>query len=97
MRNISYVIKAIGDSKTLASARNLRGGVTTQIKAYDPAMFSVGEAGTLTLPAYSGRSEPRYARPLGEEIASQNALAFLAKQAATVQTRMRLTENALGF
>ena len=72
-----YVIKAIGDSKTLASARNLRGGVTTQIKAYDPAMFSVGEAGTLTLPAYSGRSEPRYARPLGEEIASQNALASL--------------------
>ena len=59
-----YVIKAIGNPKTLASAMNLPGGVATQIKAYDSAMFSVREAGVLTLPAYSGGSAPRYAKPV---------------------------------
>lgn len=59
-----YIIKAIGNSKTLASAMNLPGGVATQIKAYDSAMFSVREAGVLTLPAYSGGSAPRYAKPV---------------------------------
>lgn len=39
------------------------GGVASQIKAFDPAMFSGREAETLTLPAYSGGSEPRYAKP----------------------------------
>jgi prepilin-type processing-associated H-X9-DG protein len=60
-----FVIKAIGSSKAMTTAMNLPGGVASQIKAYDPAMFSVREAGTLKLPAYSGSSEPRYARPAG--------------------------------
>ncbi len=60
-----FVIKAIGNPKTLAGAMNIPGGVGTQLKAYDPAMFSVREAGPLRLPAYSGNSEPRYARPAG--------------------------------
>jgi len=59
-----FVIKAIGAPKVLASAMNLPGGVATQIRAYDPAMFSVKEAGTMTLPAYSGGGTPRYARPV---------------------------------
>jgi len=58
-----FVIKAIGNPKMLAGAMNIPGGIATQLKAYDPAMFSVREAGTLKLPAYSGNSEPRYARP----------------------------------
>jgi len=59
-----FIIKAIGDPKTLASAMTLPGGVATQLKAYDSAMFSVEKAGTLTLPAYSGGGTPRYAKPV---------------------------------
>jgi len=59
-----YVIKAIGGPKTLASAMTMPGGIATQIKAYDPAMFSVKQASALTLPAYSGGGTPRYAKPV---------------------------------
>jgi len=59
-----FVIKAIGSSKAMTTAMNLPGGVAGQIRSYDPAMFSVREAGTLTLPAYSGTGEPRYAKPI---------------------------------
>ncbi len=60
-----YVIKAIGDPKTLTLAMNLPGGVATQLKAFDPAMFTVQQATTLTLPAYTSSGVPRYARPVG--------------------------------
>ena len=90
-----FIIKAIGDSKTLASAMNLPGGISTQIKAFDPAMFSVEESDTLTLPAYSGGSQPRYARPLGKEATLRGEIAFLAKRVAEVQPHQRLAEKAL--
>ena len=60
-----YVIKAIGDSKTLAGALNLRGGIASQFKTFDPGMIRVQEAATLVLPAYTGTDTPRYARPVG--------------------------------
>ena len=60
-----FVIKAIGNPKTLAGAMNIaRRAWPRQLKMYDPAMFSVREAGALTLPAYSGGSEPHYAKPV---------------------------------
>ena len=59
-----FVIKAIGNPQTLSQAMNLPGGVASQIKAYDPAMFSVQAAPTLVLPAYTGGSQPRYAKPV---------------------------------
>lgn len=59
-----YVIKAIGAPKTLVGALNLRGGGADQLKRFDPAMFSIQQAQTLTLPAYSGSGEPRYAKPV---------------------------------
>lgn len=60
-----FVIKAIGNPKALTAVMSVPGGIATQLKAYDTSMFSVREAGTLKLPAYSGNSEPRYARPAG--------------------------------
>ncbi len=68
-----FVIKAIGDPKTLVAAMTLPGGVGTQLKAFDPAMFTVQQAATLTLPAYSGGNTPRYAKPVGETAEALNA------------------------
>ncbi len=90
-----FSIAAIGSPKALAAIIAMPGGVASQIKAFDPAMFSVREAATLTLPAYSGESGPRYARPLAEETALRGASDFLAGQIAILQPRQRLAEEAL--
>ncbi|MGI4791019.1 MAG: DUF881 domain-containing protein [Janthinobacterium lividum] len=58
-----YVIKAIGEPKTLEAALNISGGIASQIKQFDKAMFSDREAAMLTLPAYAGTAMPRYAKP----------------------------------
>ena len=66
-----YVIKAIGNPKTLMTGINLPGGVTKEIVSYDPAMFTTQIAKQpLLLPAYSGGIEPKYARPAGQQTAS---------------------------
>ncbi len=66
-----YVIKAIGEPKTLLTAINLPGGVATQIKAFDPAMLKVEKAAKpLTIPAYAGGIDPKYARPVSQQTAS---------------------------
>ena len=94
-----FVIQAIGDPKTLAAAMNLPGGMGSQLKAYDPAMFSVREAGTLTLPAYSGRNEPRYAKPLVgiSKAQTQNyaSIEFLGNQIVDVTSHLRDAERTL--
>ncbi len=59
-----FAIGAIGAPKALAAAMNIPGGIASQLKSFDSAMFSVREATTLTLPAYSGGNEPRYAKPV---------------------------------
>lgn len=56
-----YVIKAIGDPKTLNTAVNLSGGIATQIQQFDPAMFKVDSAKHLDLPAFAGATPSRYA------------------------------------
>ncbi len=59
-----YVIKVIGDPKTLATALNMSGGVADQIKHFDPAMFKVEKsAKPLLISAYAGGIEPKYAAP----------------------------------
>ena len=68
-----FIIKAIGDPKTLSVALAMSGGVGNQLEAFDPAMFSVRQAQLLTLPAYSGGSKPHYARPVGETAEALNA------------------------
>ena len=63
-----FVIKAIGDPKTLKAGVELPGGIVTQIRGYDPNMFIVQAAKqSLVIPAYSGGEiEPKFARPVGQ-------------------------------
>lgn len=64
-----YVIKAIGDPKTLETALNISGGISTQIKAFDIKMFNIETAKHLVLPAYSGVIQPKYAVPVSTTMA----------------------------
>ncbi len=73
-----YTVQAIGDPQVLEAALNLRGGMASQLKIFDPAMFSIRYDVLLTLPAYAGANGPRYARPLDNKAASQNTVRFLA-------------------
>ncbi len=66
-----FVIKAIGDPKTLKAGVELPGGIVTQIRGYDPAMFTTQVAKQpLTISAYSGGIEPKYAVPATTSVAS---------------------------
>ena len=85
----SYTIKAIGDSKTLAGALDMQGGIASQLKSFDPAMFSVQEAPTLMLPAYTGTDTPRYARPAGLRRQSQ----ALSKDVDTYTPKLNILIN----
>ena len=58
-----FVIKAIGSPKALTVGLSIPGGIGDQIGRLDHAMFSVKQTEALRLPAYSGGSEPRYAKP----------------------------------
>jgi len=60
-----FVIKAIGDPETLQTALNLPNGVADGLRHMDPAMISMQPSPGLTLPAYNGTAQPRYAHPVG--------------------------------
>ena len=62
-----FVIKAIGDPKTLQAALNIAGGEADQIRQYDSAMFNVQPAKRLVVPAFSGVTQPKYAVPVAPE------------------------------
>lgn len=69
-----YVIKAIGNPKLLLASLNISGGIAEQIKGYDPAMFKAEKSPKpLTIPAYSGAIEPKYARPAVPAAGSKQA------------------------
>lgn len=68
-----YLIKAIGDSKTLAAALNLHGGIADQIKSFDKGMFGVDTAKHLVIPAYSGAVQPKYAAPAPASMQASSA------------------------
>lgn len=59
-----YVIKAIGDPVILETAMNLPNGVADGLRRMDPAMISMKPSPSLTLPAYNGTGQPRYAHPV---------------------------------
>ncbi len=68
-----YVIKAIGDPKTLTAALNLPGGITAILKSFDPAMFTIEKSlKPMLIPAYSGGIEPKYAVPATTIIAASS-------------------------
>ena len=58
-----YVIKAIGDSATMASAMEIPGGVSESVRG-DGALPSVRQSDDLAITALHSLSEPRYARPV---------------------------------
>jgi uncharacterized protein YlxW (UPF0749 family) len=57
-----FVIKAIGDSKTLESALLFRGGVVTELTSYG-IEFEIKKAEDLVIPAYKGAINFKYAMP----------------------------------
>ncbi|MGI4789081.1 MAG: DUF881 domain-containing protein [Janthinobacterium lividum] len=59
-----YLIKAIGEPKTLETALNISGGIASQIKQFDKAMFNVVPAKHISISAYSGVIQPKYALPV---------------------------------
>ncbi len=63
------VIKAIGEPDLIQSGLLMRGGIKDHF--VDPEMISVDKALTLTLPAFSGATPLRFAKPAGELKAEQ--------------------------
>lgn len=59
-----YAIRAIGDPATLETAMNLPNGVADGLRRMDPAMIRMQKAARVVIPAYSGASVPRYAKPV---------------------------------
>ncbi|MGO8672475.1 MAG: DUF881 domain-containing protein [Capsulimonadaceae bacterium] len=59
-----YVIRAIGDPKTLAGALKLPDGVYDQIHDTDPSMIRIDSASKLHLPAYGGSTQFKFAVPV---------------------------------
>lgn len=58
-----YVIQAVGETETLYNGLNIQGGVLDELRRYDPAMVRVEKKKKLRLPAFSGSTQPKYARP----------------------------------
>jgi uncharacterized protein YlxW (UPF0749 family) len=63
-------IEAIGDTKTLLGAMNMRGNALEELRQVDEAMASVEPAKLMKLPAYSGPQTRRWAK-LPEEAKSK--------------------------
>ncbi len=69
-----FVIKAIGNPKTLMTGIELPGGVTKDIRSFDPAMFTVQTAKQpLIISAYAGGIEPKFAQPAGVDAKTASA------------------------
>ena len=58
-----YVIRAIGDSATMASAMDIPGGVTDSVRGQD-AQSTIEQKDQLSITALHSLQEPRYARPV---------------------------------
>ncbi len=59
-----FVIKAIGSAKDLQNALNLPNGVADGLRNIDPAMIKMQQMPRVVIPAYSGASTPKYAKPI---------------------------------
>ncbi|MCS7273011.1 MAG: DUF881 domain-containing protein [Fimbriimonadales bacterium] len=59
-----FVIHAIGDPKTLIGALEMPGGALSDIKSVDPKMVELRALDKVRIPAYSGPTQFRYARPV---------------------------------
>ena len=69
-----FVIKAIGNPKTLLAGINLPGGISSVLRTFDPAMFAVQVAKQpLLIAAYAGGLEPKFAQPAGVDAKTASA------------------------
>lgn len=59
-----YVIRAVGDGPTLETALKLPEGIYDTISQMDPEMIKIETSNKLLLPAYTGPTQPRYAKPV---------------------------------
>lgn len=67
-----FVITAIGDPKTIESGLKLRDGVIDELfNKFDPGMCRLERKSQVTVPAYAGSTDIRYAHPAPEEKASR--------------------------
>ncbi len=90
-----FVIKAIGDSKTLSEGIERPDGVIKQLKIYDPAMVSIQTTDTLALPAYSGKITPRYAKPEAQTAGSGHPISANPPQARTFTVNFRVPRQGV--
>jgi len=59
-----YIIKVIGDPKTMQDALNLPSGVAETLRALDAAMIKTQPVKTLKIGAYAGPTQTHYAKPV---------------------------------
>ena len=59
-----YIIQAVGDGDTLATALKLPEGVYDTISRMDPSMIKVDSVPKLLIPSYTGPTQPRFAKPV---------------------------------
>ena len=59
-----FIVRAIGNPDTILSALNISNGVLDGIRRYDPAMARAEKADNLRLPAFSGGTQMKYAKPV---------------------------------
>lgn len=60
-------IQAIGDSKVLFGALNMPGGALEELRDVDPAMVKIEVSKTMFLPAWTGATTLKYARPVEDK------------------------------
>ena len=58
-----YVINALGDADTLYGGMNLPNGVLEGMRRYDPDMAKVEKKRDIIIPAFTGSTEVRFAKP----------------------------------
>lgn len=61
------VIRAIGDSPTLYGAMTIPDGSLDQIKQTDPSMVNIEKVNSVTMPAYAGSTERKFAQVVKTE------------------------------
>lgn len=66
-----FEIAAIGDPGTMAAGLNLPGGYLDDLRAIDPSMFRLEKRADIRIPAYTGSTEVRWARPVVEPAAGK--------------------------
>ncbi len=66
-----FEIVAIGDPGTMAGGLNLPGGYLDDLRITDPSMFRLEKRADLVVPAYTGSTEVRWAKPVPASEAEQ--------------------------